>query len=265
MRIIKIKPEISNLPKFLNKYRRSLHKRGHIKLIALGNSILANNRYAGGPGRAAPELIFRNNDRDFPGYVHRDLISVDSNAELFQLAEDGGTFRSVLEAQVRNLPARRPDDVVIVLLAVGGNDLLKQVQEQPEFSEVTFARFINRLRHIVDYLRAVLSPEITLIANTYDPTGGAGEAATTTYADIIPVVAARRALERINRDVSEFCTDHHLLLIDLYRAFQGHGFDQAAAWITQHIEPNYQGSHIIRSIIWSALSKELVKYGFSPV
>ena len=248
------------MPKFLNKYRRS----GHIKLIALGNSILANNRYAGGPGRAAPELIFRNNDRDFPGYVHRDLISVDSNAELFQLAEDGGTFRSVLEAQVRNLPARRPDDVVIVLLAVGGNDLLNQVREQPEFSEATCAGFTQQLHLIVDYLQAVLSPEMTLIANTYDPTGGAGEAATKTYAGIIPVVAARRALERINRDVSKFCTDRHLLLIDLYRSFQGHGFKQADAWITQHIEPNYRGSHIIRGIIWSVLSKELVKYGFSP-
>lgn len=239
-------------------------KHGHIKLIALGNSILANNRYAGGPGRSAPELLFENNNQDFPDQTKRDIKSLDPEAELFLLAKDGGTFESVIEEQMANLPTRHPKDVVIVLIAVGGNDLISRIQDQNKFSEKMFGHFVTQIRLLVDYLEENLEPDILLIANTYDPTGGAGDEKSEAYAGILPVTSARKALLRINGDLKTFCESKHARYIDLYRRFLGHGFSQNDPWITQHIEPNYLGSHIIRRMFWDVLAKDLVKYEFSP-
>jgi len=238
---------------------------GHIKLIAVGNSILANNRYAGGPGRSAPELLFENNNQDFPGQMKQDIKSLDPEAELFLLAKDGGTFESVIEEQMVNLPIRNTKDVVIVLIAVGGNDLISRIQDQNKFSETIYAHFVTQIRLLVDYLEESLQPDILLIANTYDPTGGAGDESSEAYAGILPVSSARRALLRINNDLKSFCESRHARYIDLYRRFLGHGFNQNEPWITQHIEPNYLGSHIIRRMFWDVMVKDLVKYGFSPL
>lgn len=249
---------------FSSLFQRLKRRHGHIKLIALGNSILANNRYAGGPGRSAPELLLENNNLDFPDHARRDLKSLDPDAQLFQLAQDGGTFESVLEEQTANLPARNSRDIVIVLIAIGGNDLIARIQDQNRFSETMYSHFVTQVRLLVDYLEERLSPDILMIANTYDPTGGAGDAGSGAYAGILPVNSARKALVRINRDLKAFCESKHARYVDLYRRFLGHGFSQAEPWITQHIEPNYLGSHAIRRLFWEVLAKDLVKYGFSP-
>lgn len=252
------------LKQLFKKYLGSAKTVGHIKLISMGNSILANNKYAGGPGRSAPELLLQNNDRDFPDYARQDLKSLDPDAELFQLAEDGGTFDSLMDIQTRHLPARYPNDVVITLLAIGGNDLIARIQDQRKLSESMFAHFVTQLRLVVEYLEENLEPDILLITNTYDPTGGDGSAGSGAYAGVLPVSDARKALLRINDDLKVFCESKGAIHIDLYHRFLGHGFSQGEPWITQHIEPNYKGSHVIRGMFWDVLAKELVKYGFSP-
>lgn len=251
------------LKQLYHKYLRGKKSGGTIKLIAMGNSILANNKYAGGPGRSAPELLFQNNDHDFPDFAGQDLKSLDPDAQLYQLAEDGGTFDSLMETQTGQLPTRHPDDVVIALLAIGGNDLIARIQDQRKLSELIFGHFVTQLRLVVEFLEENLEPDILLITNTYDPTGGDGTAGAGAYAGVLPVTDARKALLRINGDLKAFCESKGAIHIDLYHRFLGHGFSQSEPWITQHIEPNYKGSHVIRGMVWEVLAKELVKYGFS--
>jgi hypothetical protein len=45
--------------------------------------------YAGGPGRGAASLLWRNRDDDFPDWAGRDLTSRDPTARLVLLASDG--------------------------------------------------------------------------------------------------------------------------------------------------------------------------------
>jgi hypothetical protein len=55
---------------------------------ALGDSMSIDD-YAGGPGRGAASLLWRNRDDDFPAWAGRDLTTRDPTARLVLLASDG--------------------------------------------------------------------------------------------------------------------------------------------------------------------------------
>ena len=61
---------------------------------ALGDSMSIDD-YAGGPGRGAASLLWRNRDRDFPAWAGRDLTTRDPTARLALLASDGATSTTV--------------------------------------------------------------------------------------------------------------------------------------------------------------------------
>jgi hypothetical protein len=52
---------------------------------ALGDSLSIDD-YAGGPGRGAASLLWRNRDRDFPAWAGRDLTARDPAVRLALLA-----------------------------------------------------------------------------------------------------------------------------------------------------------------------------------
>jgi hypothetical protein len=55
---------------------------------------------AGGPGRGAASLLWRNRDEDFPAWVGRDLTGHDPAARLVLLASDGATSTTVVREQL---------------------------------------------------------------------------------------------------------------------------------------------------------------------
>jgi hypothetical protein len=52
-----------------------------VAYAALGDSLSIND-YAGGPGRGAASLLWRNRDGDFPAWAGRDLTVRDPTARL---------------------------------------------------------------------------------------------------------------------------------------------------------------------------------------
>ena len=77
---------------------------------ALGDSLSIDDS-AGGPGRRAASLLWRNRDDDVPAWAGRDLTSRDPSARLVLLASDGATSITVAREQLprlRRLDAPRP-------------------------------------------------------------------------------------------------------------------------------------------------------------
>ena len=69
---------------------------------ALGDSLSIDD-YAGGPGRGAASLLWRNRDHDFPAWAGRDLTTGDPTARLVLLASDGATSATVAGEQLGRL------------------------------------------------------------------------------------------------------------------------------------------------------------------
>src|ERR671913_2295164 len=76
--------------------------RSGLVYAALGDSLSIDD-YAGGPGRGAASLLWRNRDRDFPAWAGRDLTTRDPTARLALLASDGATSTTVAGEQLRRL------------------------------------------------------------------------------------------------------------------------------------------------------------------
>jgi hypothetical protein len=64
--------------------------------VAIGDSMSIDD-YAGGPGRGAASLLYRNHDVDFPDWAGRDLVAAGYTAKI--LARDGATADDVLRRQ----------------------------------------------------------------------------------------------------------------------------------------------------------------------
>ena len=89
---------------------------------ALGDSMSIDD-YAGGPGRGAASLLWRNRDEDFPAWAGRDLTAQDPAARLALLASDGATSAGVAGEQLERL--RRLGVIpTLATVMMGGNDLL---------------------------------------------------------------------------------------------------------------------------------------------
>src|SRR5215213_7110743 len=89
---------------------------------ALGDSMSIDD-YAGGPGRGAASLLWRNRDDDFPAWAGRDLTARDPTAHLALLASDGATSTTVVREQLGRL-RRLGVTPTLATVTMGGNDLL---------------------------------------------------------------------------------------------------------------------------------------------
>jgi hypothetical protein len=69
---------------------------------ALGDSMSIDD-YAGGRGRGAASLVWRNRDHDFPDWAGHDLTTIDPTARLVLLASDGATSTTVAGEQLGRL------------------------------------------------------------------------------------------------------------------------------------------------------------------
>ena len=88
---------------------------------ALGDS-MSIDHYAGGPGRGAASLLWRNRD-DFPAWAGQDLTAHDPAVQLALLASDGATSTTVVGEQLQRLQ-RLKLIPTLATVTMGGNDLL---------------------------------------------------------------------------------------------------------------------------------------------
>jgi len=88
----------------------------------LGDSMSIDD-YAGGPGRGAASLLWRNRDHDFPAWAGRELTAGDPTARLALLASDGATSTTVAHQQLDRL-GRLELTRTLATVTTGGNELL---------------------------------------------------------------------------------------------------------------------------------------------
>src|SRR2546429_6792298 len=130
-----------------------------LSVYTFGDSILDcghYNAFGVNPG----QLLVQNDDRLFPEFRGRDLVSL-GPTRLIHRAEDGATV-SRLSAQAHRL---KVEGEAIALVTVGGNDLLGQPDMGQTGGLKLFAKALD------SFLRA-LPIRPVFLGNVYDPTFG---------------------------------------------------------------------------------------------
>src|SRR5215213_6284373 len=222
--------------------------RNPVVYAALGDSMSIDD-YAGGPGRGAASLLWRNRDHDFPAWAGRDLTTGDPTARLVLLASDAATSATVAGEQLGRL-RRLERTPTLATVTMGGNDLLAA------YGDATAARWaiatvVDNGRLLLGGLRELMGPEAPIVvATVYDPSDGNGDAG---RLGLPPWPEALELLAELNRVLRALAEDHQALVADVHGRFLGHGMaagdpTQPAArppdrglWYCRLIEPNAWG------------------------
>jgi lysophospholipase L1-like esterase len=229
---------------------------------ALGDSLSIDD-YAGGPGRGAASLLWRNRDHDFPAWAGRDLTARDPTARLVLLANDGATSATVAGEQLGRL--RRLGSIpTLATVTLGGNDLLAAYGDAPA-ARRAIQTVVDNGRLVLGSLRTLMGPQAPIVvATVYDPSDGSGDAA---RLGLPPWPEAVELLAGLNRALRAVAVDHHALVADVHARFLGHGLAagdpaQPAArpadrdlWYCRLIEPNAWGASEIRAAFWETLQR----------
>jgi lysophospholipase L1-like esterase len=234
-----------------------------IVYAALGDS-MSIDEYAGGPGRGAASLLWRNRDRDFPAWAGRDLTTRDPTAVLAVLASDGATSTTVAHQQLERL-ARLELTPTLATVTMGGNDLLAAYGDH-RAARRAIGTVVDNGRLVLAGLRALMGPEAPIVvATVYDPSDGTGDAG---RLSLPPWPEALELLAELNRALRALAQEHQALVADLHARFLGHGLaagdpTQPSArppdrdlWYCGLIEPNAWGASEIRAAFWDALAFE---------
>jgi lysophospholipase L1-like esterase len=235
---------------------------GSVVYAALGDSMSIDD-YAGGPGRGAASLLWRNRDRDFPAWSGRDLTSRDPTARLVLLASDGATSATVAGEQLGRL-RRLGSAPTVATMTMGGNDLLVAYGDaRAARRAITTVNDNGRL--VLGGLRALMGADAPIVvATVYDPSDGSGDAG---RLGLPPWPEALALLAELNRVLGMLAEDHRALVADVHARFLGHGLaagdpTQPAArprdrglWYCRLIEPNAWGASQIRASFWEALQR----------
>jgi hypothetical protein len=222
--------------------------------VAIGDSMSIDD-YAGGSGRGAASLLYRNRDADFPDWSGRDLSG---GLGLQVLARDGAVAGDVLRYQlplIEQVPA-------LVTVTMGGNDLMGAYGDD-QVARAAIGRVIAIGEGVMAHLAALGGATGQIVITTvYDPSDGTGEIA----GSGLPAWPNGPALvQELNAALRDLADRNGALVADVYRRFMGHGVaagDPASAesrpasrdlWYCGVIEPNAWGADQIRAAWWEAL------------
>jgi acyl-CoA thioesterase I len=195
-----------------------------VTLYTFGDSILDCGRY-NEFGVHPGQLLVQNDDRLFPDFQGKDLISR-RPAQLEHRAQDGATVDD-LPSQARGL---RVEGKAIALITVGGNDLLQGLIQD---EDVEITDFANALDAFVK--RLPIRP--VLIGNVYDPTMGDDRR---NFLDV-DVAIARENFQRMNAAIQTIASRYGQL-VDLH----AHFLKGDLSWFTSTIEPSLRGASEVR-------------------
>jgi len=223
--------------------------------VALGDSMSIDD-YAGGAGRGAASLLWRNHDPDFPDWAGHDLATAGYTAQI--LARDGAVSSDVLERQLP-LIDQRP---ALVTITMGGNDLLTTYGDGAAAQSVV-DRVAATGEEILGRLRTLAADCRIILTTVYDPSDGTGDipgAGLPAWPD------GCRWVAEFNHSLTALAARHGAAVADVHRRFLGHGTtagDPAQSdprpanrhlWYCGVIEPNAWGAAAIRHAWWDALT-----------
>jgi GDSL-like Lipase/Acylhydrolase family len=227
---------------------------------ALGDSMSIDD-YAGGPGRGAASLLWRNRDDDFPAWSGRDLTTRDPTARLAKLATDGATSATVAGEQLGRL-RRLGVTPTVATVTMGGNDLLAAYGDDAA-ARRAIGTVVANGRLVLAGLRALMGPEASIVvATVYDPSDGSGDGG---RLGLPPWPEALGLLAELNRSLGALAADYGALVADVHARFLGHGLatgdpaqpeprpSNRGLWYCGLIEPNAWGASEIRAAFWETL------------
>ncbi len=207
---------------------------------ALGDSMSIDD-YAGGPGRGAASLLWRNRDDDLPAWAGRDLTAHHPAARLVLLASDGATSTTVARQQLGRL-RRLELTPTLATVTMGGNDLLAAYGD-PTAARRALRTVVDNGRLVLAGLRELMAPGAPIVvATVYDPSDGSGDAG---RLGLPPWPEALDLLAELNRALRALAKDHQALVADVHARFLGHGL--AAGDPTQPAAPTQPGPVVLRS------------------
>ena len=221
--------------------------------------------YAGGAGRGAASLLYRNRDADFPGWAGRDLAAAGLSLQI--LAWDGATAADVLQCQLPLLEG----PAAVVTVTMGGNDLLAAYGDSAA-ARAAIARVTALGEQILARLNQAGGGGCRIVVTTvYDPSDGTGVAGAGGM--LPPWPDGPMLVQELNTALAEMAGHHGAVVADVHGRFLGHGTaagdpSQVLArpanrdlWYCGLIEPNAWGAHQIRRTWWQALGS----YGSPPL
>jgi lysophospholipase L1-like esterase len=221
--------------------------------VALGDS-MSIDAYAGGVGRGAASLLFRNRDGDFPDWSGRELARAGFTTQT--LAFDGATSTDVVREQL----AMITEDPTLVTITMGGNDLMRVYGDTAAAREA-----VDLVAAAAEAVLRRLPPDDNrrvVITTVYDPSDGTGYVPT---AALPPWPEGSAAVQALNAELGRLADRYGAVVADVHAAFLGHGVasgdpaqpDPRPAnrdlWYCGLIEPNAWGAHHIRAAWWQAL------------
>jgi len=204
-------------------------------LFAFGDSVFDCGHY-NERGVTPQALLARNDDRLFPEFRGRDLWSLRGNkaVTVVHTAVDGATSAD-LERQIsiRSVPRD-----AIVMVSIGGNDLL---QALPSLSDAELEAFPRLVRGALERLAHAR----LFVANVYDPSFGDDF---NNFLDVDPATA-RRAHGRVNEILALETTRVGACLVDLH----AHFLSGEPSWFTRQVEPSLTGASEVRRVFLDAI------------
>jgi lysophospholipase L1-like esterase len=180
------------------------------------------------------DLLAHNDDVLFPEFRGHDLSTIlSSGVSVDHRARDGATI-SDLPAQLHAMSVQAED---VVLMSIGGNDLLAGLLDA---SEGAFARFAESVSAVLRQLRTGK----VFVANVYDPSFGDDAR---NFLGVEPA-NARRAHQRMNEILAATASRAGASLVDLH----AHFLTGDPTWFTRDIEPSLVGASEVRRVFLEA-------------
>ncbi len=247
-----------------------------VVVVDLGDSITAG--FGARKGYSYFDRLINNPPDEFDEMRRVCLSAVFPNIRATNLAVSGSTSAHVLEVQLPRLPVAGSNELGIVVLTTGGNDLIHNYGKSPprelamygatfEQAKPWIENFERRLDAIIRQINAKFPGGCHIfIGDIYDPTDGAGNiqrVGLPAWPDGLKI------LDAYNRVIHRCAAAHtNVHLVRLHHAFLGHGINcrqfwrkhydrkDPHYWFGDNIEdPNERGYDAIRRLFLIEMAK----------
>ncbi len=203
----------------------------------------------------AAAQLYQNDDARWPEEQGNDLVSHYPGITFTNLTSDGATIGDVFGEQLPRL--EESEEVTLVTLTVGGNDLLSAFANRPRAALLErIARDVREAyEFLVDSVRRVRPQSLVLLTTIYDPSDRLGRIpGVLEEAGKLPL----EVLDEMNEHIRTLASGTRgTALADAYAHFLGHGAsapeEERWYWRRSLIEPNVVGASELRRVWLEAL------------
>jgi hypothetical protein len=209
-----------------------------ILFVGLGDSVTAG--FGAQKGHSYFDRLAKNPADEFAEMGNVCLTSVFPKLQSTNMAVSGSTSSEVPSRQLRLLPTNNPEVFGIVVMSTGGNDIIHNYGRTPPREEAMFGagteeakpwieNFARRLDATLEEIQNRFPGGCEIyLANIFDPTDGLGDsdrAGLPKWTNSMAILAAYNAVIQ-----NAAATHAHVHLVDVHRAFLGHGIHCTEFW-----------------------------------